>query len=188
MQIDKARGIVMDWEESVREKPSSVEDLYTTLNAKVARLNVLGQILEDPVPNIFEAEEARTLNSLQDRPAHQYFVDLVGSRFPHAEDRLVEKLGRSNWNRYNHVQKQRESAKDELEVVSTNKAKSVFHDSGIGSSAPAQSEYAATVISSRAGASHKRLPSLPEKARSGQPFKCDVCDSAVKIRRIKEWK
>ena len=194
--IENARIALEEPEEPGQYTQHGIEELCSTLRTKIESLSILSSSLECPAEDEFDNEEAR--DWLQDRPAHEYFVDLVRSRFPLAEKRLVESLGRSNWNRYKHVRKQRENAQDELEVVATdNKTKSVFHDSGIGSSAPAQSvladdrtqsKYAATVISSRAEASHKRLPPLPEEARSGKPFKCEVCDRTVKIRRTKEWK
>jgi hypothetical protein len=177
-----------------------VERLCLTLHSMIGSLKLLSSSLESIADDEFDDEEARTWVNLPDRSAHEYFVDLVNSRFPSAEKQLVQNLGQTNWNRYNYVQKLRKSVRVDLASSETEKAKSEFHDSGIGSSAPEQSvviddhflvvqpEYAATNISSRAEVSHKRLPLLPEGARSGKPFECEVCNRILQIRRTSEWK
>lgn len=159
-------------------------------------LKILGSSLDFVADDEFDDEESKVWGQLQDRSAHEYFVDLISSRFPLASNQLVQALGQSNWDRYNHVKTLRESAIEEPGVISGEKAISEFHDSGIGTSAAAQSslgretrsEYAATVVSSRAESSHKRLPPLPEAGRSGEAFKCEVCNRKVQIQRTREWK
>lgn len=181
----------------------SIQVLCSTLQTKIESLAVLSSSLEAPAEDESDDEEARTWAQLQDRSAHEYFVDLVSSRFPFADKQLAQNLGQSNWDRYIYVQKQQDIAQDEVAIVDVEKTKSEFYDSGIGSSAAAQpmpleghaqvarqtqSEYAATVVSSRAEASHKRMPPLPEVGRSGEPFHCEICNRVVQIRRPREWK
>ena len=177
----------------------SIEELCDTLDLKIGSLKLLNSSLEWPAEDCSDTEEeARKWNDHQDRSAHEYFTELIASRFPRADQELVESLGISNWNRFNFVQKQRKVAhNDPVTTVQdkSTRSRSTFQDSGFGSSEttirpvqPAVSEYAATVISSRAEASHKRLPPLPREARSGQPFTCEVCERTVSITRTRDWK
>ena len=189
--------------EATSYEEDSIERLFVTFQHVVESLKILGSSLESIADDEFDDEEARALVQLKDRDAHEYFVELVNSRFPSASQQLIQVLGQSNWNRYNYVQALRESAPEEPDAVVVDKTVSEFHDSGVGSSAPpqsvlpsdrprvesiARSEYAATVISSRAEASHKRLPPLPETGRSGDAFECEVCNKTLHIKRTKEWK
>jgi hypothetical protein len=158
-------------------------------------LKILGSSLDFVADDEIDDEESKVWNQLQDRAAHEYFADLISSRFPLASIQLVQSLGQSNWDRYNYLTGLRKSAIEESDVISGEKALSEFHDSGIGTSAAqsslgreTRSEYAATVVSSRAESSHKRLPPLPEAGRSGEAFECEVCNRKVQIQRTREWK
>jgi len=181
----------------------SDDDLFSILESKIESLHALNSSLETPAEDEIDDEESRTWSQLQDRSAYEYFIDLVSSRFPLAEKQLAEHLGQSNWDRYKYVQKQKHTVHGESVVVDTEKAKSEFHDSGIGSSASTtsitskdqpvvslrtQSDCAATVISSRADASHRRLPPLPAEGRSGAPFQCEICNRTVQMRRPRDWR
>jgi len=182
-----------DWEDAVFEDAGNVEDLSVTLKAEVARLSVLGQILEDPVPTFVDVEEARAVGLLEERSAYQYYADMISARFPEAKNSLTEILGKCNWVRYNRIQKQREeNACGEPIPVGDGESKSKFQDSGLGTSMPAQSHgvngYAETVFSKRAEMSHKRLPPLPEEGRKGKSFLCSVCSRTVDIQRSQAWK
>lgn len=170
-----------------------IEGLCLGLRNTIESLQTLSSSLEAIADDGLHDEEARAWVQLKDRAAHEYFVDLISTRFPSANQQLVQALGQSNWDRYNYVQKLRESSYTDVVVV--DKAKSEFYDSGIGSSAPLQSiilssvqDYAATIMSSRAESSHKRLPLLPTGARSGEPFECEICHREVRIKRTREWK
>jgi hypothetical protein len=155
------------------------------LQSKIDCLIALNASIECPAGSESDdEEEARTGTILQDLPAHQYFADLIAARFPTAQSELVEKLGLANWSRYNLVQQQRNSLQKDVDISMDN-AKSKFHDSGLGSD---PSFYAATVVSDRAKASHKRLPPLPKDARGGKPFACEVCNRLVSINRTKDWR
>ncbi|PSN61666.1 hypothetical protein BS50DRAFT_533540 [Corynespora cassiicola Philippines] len=147
-----------------------------------------------------DGEEAKAWVYLESREAHEYFVELISLRFPSASQQLAQTLGRSNWARYDHIKRLREGMLEEPKaVVQADKPHSEFHDSGVGTSIQAQSElfsikskahseYAVTVVSRRAKASHKRIPPLPEVARLGEPFECEVCRKTVQIKRTKDWK
>jgi hypothetical protein len=173
----------------------NIERLFTSLQNIIQSLIVLAPSLDSIADDESEEEDTRASMHLKDRAAHEYFVDLIRSRFPSASQHLVQALGQSNWDRYKYVQKLRDNATDGPTSIGNKEARSEFQDSGIGSSAPAQSvvlndrlNYAATVVSSRAETSHKRLPPLPELARSGMPFECEVCSRRIQITRTKQWK
>jgi hypothetical protein len=173
----------------------NIERLFTSLQNIIESLTVLGPSLGSVAYDDSDEEDTRASMQLKDRDAHEYFVDLISSRFPSASQQLVQALGQSNWDRYKYIQKLHENGPDEQTVIRNKEARSEFQDSGIGSSAPAQSvivndrlDYAATVVSSRAEASHKRLPPLPEFARSGLPFECEICSRRIRITRTKQWK
>ncbi|KAF2438858.1 hypothetical protein P171DRAFT_370916 [Karstenula rhodostoma CBS 690.94] len=174
-----------------------ITQLCVSLQNITEGLTVLSSSLGAIADDEFDEEEARAWVQLKDRAAHEYFVDLISARFPSARQQLVQSLGQSNWDRYNYLQRLRDSAANKPDKARADKARSEFHDSGIGSSAPSQSvmghdhhqpDYAATVVSSRAESSHKRLPPLPEVARFGAPFECEVCGRWMHITRTKEWK
>jgi hypothetical protein len=190
--IEKAKFAVKETDELDQSYEIIAEPVEAckVLQSKVDCLIALNASIECPAESESDdEEEARTGTILQDLPAHQYFADLIAARFPTAQFELVEKLGLTNWSRYNHVQQQRDSLLIEDESVSLDKTRSEFHDSGLGSDpSRAKSTYAATVVSSRAEASHKRLPTLPKDARDGKPFACEVCNRVISIRRMKDWR
>jgi hypothetical protein len=168
------------------------EELSRSLHIHVINLKRLSDSLESPAESDSDDEEHADAKLHQEVPAHGYFSALIKARFPKADAELVESLGRSNWSRYKHIQQQRDEPQIGSEVINAEVAKSDFHDSGIGSTNslfhPEYSTYAATVVSSRANTSHKRLPPLPKSARQGEPFTCEVCERTVTIRRTKDWR
>lgn len=197
-RIDKARGIIMDTEAPDREETKNIQDVCEILDSKVARLNVLGPILEESIPSGAAFEQVAAHGQLDDRPAHQYYADQISIRFPNASASLVEVLGKCNWERYMRIHKKREeNTQREGSPIGEAENMSKFHDSGLGTSVPAHSAfgvprgafvYAETEVSKRAEASHRRLPPLPEEGRRGWPFVCDICNSIVRIRRTGAWK
>lgn len=190
--IENAKLLLVDPIQQPDYEGQTIERLCDSLRNMIESLIILGPSLEAIADDETDDEEARAWVELQDRAAHEYFVDLISLRFPSADHQLVQALGRSNWDRYNHVQRLRERINEQ---TGTEKARSEFHDSGVGSSAPAQQsdrqanlDYAATIISSRAETSHKRMPPLPAIARTGVPFRCEICSRSVLISRTKMWK
>jgi hypothetical protein len=74
---------------------------------------------------------------------------------------------------------------------------SLYHDSGLGSSMPAQSSHAATVASHSSFVSslaedntgNLRVPSTPKEVSKGIPFKCNICGHVLsRIRNRVDWK
>ncbi|KAI4606938.1 hypothetical protein J4E83_009849 [Alternaria metachromatica] len=173
------------------------ETMCQTLRTKVDTLVMLAPSLESPAEEIFDEEKPRTIQDIGETLPEQAYASSVAEKFPFAPPEMVAQLGRLNWDRYNHILRlQREAMKQELQETTLEKARTIFHDSGLGTSVPAQTiagvkaepVYEPSMMSSRAEASHKRVPPLPAQARSGEPFICEICEKQVRFQRTKAWK
>lgn len=178
--------------------------LCKTLRMKIDTLVMLGPSLASPAEDHFDDEEPRAIEYSEKHMPEQAYINSVAEKFPLAAPTIVTHLGKLNWERYNRIiQLQRNAIQQEIETTVMDKAKTIFHDSGIGNSLTAQSEagvdvtgavsrsasvYAPSTVSTRAEASHRRLPPLPAQARSGQPFTCEICNRQVQFQRTKPWK
>jgi hypothetical protein len=141
-------------------------------------------------------------------PAQPYLLKVL-DRFSKADARLMERLGEANWQRHMALRNIHGSviqdANSVKEVVPEIKATpksifvpvSMFHDSGLGSSLPAQSSYAATVafhssfVSSITDTENGglRVPSTPKEVFEKVPFTCQVCDHVLnQIKNRVDWK
>ncbi|KAH8719537.1 hypothetical protein GQ44DRAFT_775237 [Phaeosphaeriaceae sp. PMI808] len=202
--LEKAMNILDKQHYSAHQPEQNEEDLCRTLRMKIDTLIMLGPSLESPAEENFDDEEPRAIEHVEGHLPEQTYINSVAQRFPLAAPTVVTRLGKLNWERYNHMlHLQRNAIQQELEMTVLEKAKTIFHDSALGSSVPAQSEagpsatcvhsipqtvYVPSVVSSRAEASHRRLPPLPPQARSGQPFTCVICNKQVRYQRTKAWK
>ncbi|KAI4663898.1 uncharacterized protein J4E88_010748 [Alternaria novae-zelandiae] len=173
------------------------ETMCQTLRTKIETLVMLAPSLESPAEEIFDEEKPRTIQDIGETLPEQAYASSVAEKFPFAPPEMVAQLGRLNWDRYNHILRlQREAMKQELQESTFGKAGTIFHDSGLGTSVPAQTiagvkaepVYEPSMISSRAEASHKRVPPLPAQARSGESFTCEICEKQVRFQRTKAWK
>jgi hypothetical protein len=178
--------------------------LCRTLRMKIDTLMMLGPSLASPAEERFDDEEPRAIEHVEEHLPEQAYINSVAQRFPLAALAIVTNLGKLNWDRYNHMLRLQDTViQQELEMTVMTKAKTIFHDSALGASVPAQSEaglnityvpsrpqsiYEPSIVSSRAEASHRRLPPLPPQARSGQPFTCAICNKQVRYQRTKAWK
>ncbi|KAK0644629.1 hypothetical protein B0T16DRAFT_460662 [Cercophora newfieldiana] len=123
------------------------------------------------------------------------YCEKVRQRFPRASELLVSQLGEANWARYLRLQSQRNTTEEpaqhgDQELESGTIAASKFHDSGIGTSLPAESSYAETVMTytAWAGGSKIRIPPLPEAAKRGDPFDCVACGRSIRAKNSSAWK
>ncbi|KAI4674782.1 uncharacterized protein J4E84_010388 [Alternaria hordeiaustralica] len=173
------------------------ETMCQTLRTKIDTLVMLAPSLESPAEEIFDEEKPRTIQDIGETLPEQAYASSVAEKFPFAPPEMVAQLGRLNWDRYNHILRlQREAMKQELQETTLEKARTIFHDSGLGTSVPAQTIagvkaeplYEPSMVSSRAEASHKRVPPLPAQARAGEPFTCEICEKQVQFQRTKAWK
>lgn len=131
-------------------------------------------------------------------PAATY-ISLVRDKYRQAETQLVERLGEANWQRHVRV-RSRKGPETTYPVEELAIAKSVFqphsafHDSGLGTSIPAQTEYTpshTSFQSSNTEGGHEtlRVPATPAEVHEGNPFQCDLCHSILtKIKTRVDWK
>ncbi|KAH4291592.1 hypothetical protein HBH64_190360 [Parastagonospora nodorum] len=170
--------------------------LCQTLRMKIDTLIMLAPTLASPAEEFFDDEEPRVIQDIGEYLPEQAYANSISQNFPLAALAIVSQLGKLNWKRYNHmIHLQQETAEQELQTNAMEKARTIFHDSGLGVSLPAQSEVglniaesAPSVVSHRAQASHKRVPQLPAKAWSGEPFACEICNKQVRFKQTKAWK
>lgn len=196
---------ILDQQQYSAYRPEQDEEASCrTLRMKIDTLLILGPSLASPAEESIDDEEPRAIEHIKEYFPEQAYINMVAQRFPLAASTIVVHLGKLNWERYNHVlHLQRNAIQQDLEMTAMEKTGTIFHDSGLGSSLPAQFEAgldrirvlsslqfvgAPSIVSSRAEASHKRLPPLPPQARSGQPFTCAICNKHVSIRRTNAWK
>lgn len=165
-------------------QPEQDEEAFCQdLRMNIDTLIILSPSLSCPAKENIIDEEPRALENIAENLPEQVYVNSVAQRFPLAASAVVAHLGKLNWDQYNHMLRlQRIANEQELEMAASRKARTIFHDSVLGSSVSARSEpdqnpktvYALSSVSSRAEASHRRLPPLPPQARSGQVFACPV--------------
>jgi hypothetical protein len=135
--------------------------------------------------------------------AAKYYVLQIVDKYRDANITLVERLGEVNWQRHNFLKmgKQRLTKIDRPEIASREPPKStfqqfsVFHDSGLGTSLPAQSQVATSVAShtsflSEEGDRHRRrVPKMPDEVGLGIPFECNLCGQTLSfIKNRIDWK
>ncbi|KAF7446386.1 ankyrin repeat domain containing protein [Pyrenophora tritici-repentis] len=202
--LEQTMNMIEQQHRSNYQPKQDVETLCQTLRTKIDTLIMLAPSLASPAEEIYDDDEPRAIQSNEKHLPEQAYANSVSQKFPRAAPAIVVHLGKLNWDRYNHMLRlQRETIQQENQVTALEKARTIFHDSGLGFSLPAQSEvglniavdtsrpesvYAPSMVSSRAEASHKRVPSLPAQARSGDPFTCEICNKQVRFQRTKAWK
>ena len=131
-------------------------------------------------------------------PARIYVRQIL-DRFPNAATRLAERLGEANWQRHVEIRKRMDEGLDDTVFKPENVIvpKSKFHDSGLGTSAPANSNYAMSIISQTSFASSLaekeqgtlRVPPTPLEVAAGMPFQCSICCQVVhNIQNRRDWK
>jgi len=168
----------------------SIEEVLEDLKVGIRCLLDLIPSILWPIEDPEHREKVPKLDFLQERTAHQYYSDLLSKRFPEADPNLIERLGQANWTRYKRGQAERE-ANVEKETIDIDPSGSVyspskFHDSGLGSSVPARTTYAQSIVSSDGGSS--RIPPLSQNAKKGEPFPCDACGRSIRVKSDREWR
>lgn len=134
-------------------------------------------------------------------PARNY-ISLVHDKFPKASQKLKERLGEANWQRHLNVRRRMNQAAgdgngDAITTGSVFQPKTLFHDSGIGTTIAAKSQYAQTEASHTSFmssiAQHEkgslRVPPTPKEVGSGEQFKCYICGVLqTRIKNRISWK
>ncbi|KAJ5827300.1 hypothetical protein N7447_004063 [Penicillium robsamsonii] len=127
----------------------------------------------------------------------QPFAMRIRDRFTIALTPLVERLAEANWERSIRIRAQEEEEEPYLadhDALTLFKPYSLFNDSGLGTSVPTRSQYAATAashtsflsVAGKEAHGRPRVPSLPQEG--GLPFQCDYCRKTISLRNRIEWK
>ena len=180
------------------DKNSFIEDIAGFINCLMDLIPTFERI-DQARPSRKQTERSPTLEVFDvTEPAHVYVRQIL-DRFPNAQVRLAERLGEANWQRHNEICRRMDDGLEESESNLNNRfvAKSRFHDSGLGTSVPAESTYAMTTASKASFASSLaereqgslRVPPTPVEVANKIPFTCSICHQTVhNIRDRRDWK
>jgi hypothetical protein len=150
--------------------------------------------------NEFENPQTPPIDFQVSGPAQPYVLK-VYDKFPKADLRLIHRLGEANWQRHMSLRKMDNQIEADEIPQEIPKAVfvpvSLFQDSGLSSSPPAQSTHAATTASYSSFQSTAvdkdneglRVPPTPKWIFEGVPFGCQICGHI--LRRIKnrtDWR
>lgn len=191
-----------------QSQPDGGTWVLTLLRVLTFRTRLLMQILptiqqilttaervEHPKPN------QRSVNFHVSESARQW-VRQIFDKFENANERLAERLGQANAERYDEIRK----LKSQSDPTSTDQAEgpaksmfrppTVFHDSGVGTSIMTPAEIPASVashlsfMSSLAEGSSRRVPKTPAAVVLGlSTFECEICGNMVfGIKNRTQWK
>jgi hypothetical protein len=170
-------------------------DLSPTLECMANDSNLAGaDPVVGPSSNTFHVTESA-----------KRFVIQVHDKFTNAPKALVERLGEANWQRFVRIRasmhkQEQEASENNEELVAAKSAfapVSKFHDSGLGTSVPARSHFAASVASHSSFVSTEaesslgkpRVPPTPDAVGNGFSFDCFVCGQRQsKIKNRVDWK
>ncbi len=206
-------------EDSDGEFEDSEEDSCTSgslglgedLNSRVQMLLDLIPTLEATLAHV-ERPQAKMVCTKKELfrasgPA-QIYISLLRDKFPEADKRLVERLGEANWQRHINIRKRIEqidgSAESGSVAITTAfiagsifQPPTLFHDSGIGTSVPAQSCPAPSEVSNTSFISSladkeggaARVPPTPAEVDLGEIFRCYLCGQMqLNIKNRMGWK
>lgn len=171
--------------------------LSTYKGSPASRLN-LGQNLEEL--NRFK----RKFNLFSVSGPQLLYCRKLRERFPSASIEIIEKAGSANWQRYKRIKEMREMEDNaEIEAQAVIHPKSIFHDSGLGSSQaldPTQKELAhgplpkapRSVTSFRSFMSLQNraasLPTMPLETTDGERI-CYICERSINgVKNENEWR
>lgn len=193
-------------EEDSTSDDEQTSDIVQELETHIHCLVELGPTLQQ---NLLHARKTRIKSSyppivpfrLSDPAA--IYVSLVREKFKNAQDQLVDRLGESNWQRHKAVREQMKTLPEENDIVkdkdqdglySIFRSYSTFYDSGIGTSVPADTQYALSHTSFQSSNTEGkqgslRVPPTPEEVKSGKPFQCAFCGQVIlNIKNRIDWK
>ncbi|KAL2828863.1 hypothetical protein BJY01DRAFT_228203 [Aspergillus pseudoustus] len=185
------------------------KNLQGRLHCYIGCLMELGPAIERQIGNIqfkLEQQAIPELNHFSLSENAQPFAVRIKDRFKDAKVPLVERLAEANWERSVRLMTHAEEGNTEGQISSARsvpataltlfKPFSIFHDSGLGASVPARSQYANTVAShssfiSMAGEDDEgrpRVPALPLEGQNSQVFECPYCGARIRCRNRIDWK
>ncbi|KAG4432689.1 hypothetical protein IFR05_011838 [Cadophora sp. M221] len=179
-------------------------DIITSLGVYVGCLMELLPSMEETLSSLDwedgDNQHRQPIDFQISGPAQPYVLK-VYDKFPLADMHLMHRLGEANWQRHMSLramgnEEEAEQLPQELPKI-TFVAVSEFQDSGLGSSLPARSTYAATVASHssfQTTADEKdsgslRVPPTPKEVSDGEPFNCQICGQFLSnIRNRVDWR
>ena len=188
-----------------------VSDLRSRIRMILDLIPSLESTIEHQKTNHYKHPHARKPGFCASGPA-QIYISLVHDKFPKANQKLKERLGEANWQRHLNIRRRMDqyASNGDHEPVQTNagngkdtisglvfQPKLLFHDSGIGTTVAAQSQYAQTeashtsIVSSIAQNQKgtPRVPQTPVEVGDSKPFRCYICGVVQsKIRSRIDWK
>lgn len=186
-------------------EPIGIRTVIRKMKTYTECLLDIGYSLDHPALDDSEDDETANLaikqRSIHDyytnqRSAEDYHTERLRAKFPLARIELLQCLGRTSWNRYQRLQKERElRVQGDQVAISDEKSHTIhskFVDSGLGTSLPAAtSSYAASIVSlmsSITGGKQAKLPKLPVEAKNGAPFDCIACGGRVCYDNNRDWR
>lgn len=160
--LDENISLLMDLLPSINHIPSQHESIHQSQKPTVARF-------ETSAPS-------------------QPFIQKIASNYTNAPLRLVQRLGEANWQRFCRLRlRQDEQLAEEL-----GKARSIFRDSGIGTSLDDKSTASHSSFASTAAKDshhYNRVPPEPPEVASDEPFLCPICNIMITtVRNRIDWK
>ncbi len=191
---------------SDQTKCAFVQDIHTYVSCLMDLLPTLERAMlvdeqavlttdEIPIPSKFHVSE----------PA-AFYVSFVLAKFQNIDLRLAQRLGEANWQRHVRVRTQIAGSVEPTEAVESKEIiqaqsifvpRSLFQDSGLVSSLPTQSSYAASAASHTSSISslandHKeayRVPPTPAEVHDREHFRCFICGHMLcNIKNHVDWK
>jgi hypothetical protein len=197
-------GLESEEEESSRLRLESRMHSYVTCLMDLAP--TLQQVMGEKDVSLKDPRNASDVATFHVSQAARQYVLRIVDKYKNADHSLVERLGEANWQRYVRIQKQIQGTRegegdDDGEIGLTAKPTFVplskFHDSGLGSSKPARSSYAASAASHTSFASTQsdapggrlRVPPTPPEVAQGLSFACYICgDVLTDVKNRIDWK
>ncbi|RTE84357.1 hypothetical protein BHE90_001085, partial [Fusarium euwallaceae] len=174
----------------------SVHEVAEDLKTDTMCLMELDPLFQSPVLDAEQPREEREKSvaamTSQDWSPCDTYSDMIGERFPEADDSIISHLGKANYDRYLRCQKEREyqaAIRAEQGIQQPPPASSIFNDSCVGSSIPSTGSYTETIMSYRgAKGGSVHIPPLPEGAEKGDPFPCLACGKLIRAQNNSIWK
>lgn len=180
---------------SSRDQQSEASLIVADIKMYTECLIDLGPSIECPASNYKSGEEPSAL-VIKERLAHDYHVELILAKYPKADTELAYHLGRTSWNRYQRMQRQREINCDNRNntdsAAKSQAAGSEFIDSGLGTSlgdgAPTYADSLASVMTGITEGKPVKIPPLSAEAKRGEEFECNACGKYIRVKSFREWR
>ncbi|KAL2071260.1 hypothetical protein VTL71DRAFT_12495 [Oculimacula yallundae] len=211
--IEKARLITEgDYEsdDSSNSVDSVKEDSLSVINSLGVYVGCLMELLPSMEETLASLDWEEVDDTKQSQPIDfqisgpaQPYVLKVYDKFPLADLHLMHRLGEANWQRHMSLRAICDEDEEERVVFPQEMPKitfvavSEFKDSGVGSSLPAHSTYAATVASHSSfqttadekNRGNLRVPPTPKEVSEGEPFQCQICGQFLRnIKNRVDWR